>query len=190
MSKMRFRDCFTMDLMERKPRRYGYRELLRRLVYEPGYRVVVYYRLSEWLRLLRLGGRPARILSRLFLVRISRIPGVEIRTTYPIGAGLLIYHPHDVVIGAGARIGRNVTLYNGVTLGARTLLALDDTKETLERYPTLEDEVTVFPGAKLVGPIVIGRGSVIAANAVVNESFPPHSLIGGIPARLLKSLKG
>ncbi len=185
---MGFRDCFTLDLMARQPRSYGFRELLRRLIYEPGYRVVVYYRLSQWFLCLRWLGHLGKMASQLILVRISRVPGVEIRTPVPIGEGLLIYHPHDVVIGSGARVGRNATIYNGVTLGARTRIALDENKDVSSRYPTLEDDVTVFPGAKLVGPIVIGKGSIVAANAVVTESFPPGSIIGGIPARLLKSL--
>jgi serine O-acetyltransferase len=79
-------------------------------------------------------------------------------------------------------------LFNGVTLGARTLRQLDRTRETGARYPTLGDGVTVFAGAKVLGAVHIGANSVVGANAVVNRSFPENSVVAGIPARLVNTV--
>ena len=88
-----------------------------------------------------------------------------------------------IVVGAGSRVGQRVTIYNGVTLGARILLADDSEKDTLARYPVIDDDVTIFTGAKILGPIRIGPKSVVGANAVVLDSFPENSVLVGVPAR-------
>ena len=64
--------------------------------------------------------------------------------------------------------------------------SIDDVKEVDHRYPTIGDGVTIFSGAKIIGPVRIGRGSIIGANSVVLQSFPENSVIGGIPAKSLK----
>ena len=113
------------------------------------------------------------------------MPGVEFRVRNEIGKGLHIYHPHDIVLGAGCRIGQNVVIYNGVTLGAKTLRDIDENKDVFARYPTIEDGVLIFAGAKIIGPVTIGRNSIVGANAVVMDSFPANSILAGIPARLV-----
>jgi len=116
-------------------------------------------------------------------------PGVEINCREDVGAGLRIAHAHDIVIGAGARIGRNVTLYNGVTLGARRYEDAEEGAYDSSRYPIIEDGVTVFSGAKVLGPVTIGKNCIVGANSVVLESFPEDSVLAGVPARLVRSLK-
>ena len=143
--------------------------------------MVAYYRISRWLKQRRRFRRILGLVGRYIIVRLARVPGVEIRTSFDIGLGLLMNHPHDIVIGAGAQIGKNVTIYNGVTLGAKNLRAPDDPDR--DRYPVLGDNVTVFSGAKIIGPITIGNGCIIGANSVVNRSFPAGSIIAGSPAR-------
>jgi serine O-acetyltransferase len=155
------------------------------MLVDPGARAVAYYRVADALRRSTRLRRFARVGAQLILVRMSRVPGVEIRTVHAIGAGLVTFHPHDIVIGQGARIGRRVTLYNGVTLGARSLATDGEVHPTGTRYPTLEDGVIVYSGAKLIGPITIGADSVVAANSVVTRSFPANSVIAGAPARKL-----
>ena len=98
-------------------------------------------------------------------------------------------HSYNIVIGYGAKIGSNVTICNGVTLGAKTLLKYDTIKDKSSRYLTIENGVILFSGAKIIGPVVIGKNSIVAANAVVNHSFPPHSIIGGFPARQIGSVE-
>jgi serine O-acetyltransferase len=179
---MRLRDCFTVDLEARSEPVPSFFGIINKLVFDPGYRAVAYYRVAVQLRKARRLRRLKLLLSQLLIVRICRVPGLEIRTIFEIGPGLVTYHPHDIVIGAGARIGRCVTLYNGVTLGARTLKKLDEGNNVEDRYPTLEEGVTVFPGAKVIGPVTIGANSVVGTNSVVTTSFPPNSVIAGVPA--------
>lgn len=109
-----------------------------------------------------------------------RLNGIEIHPAADIGADLLIVHPVGIVIGGLSRIGNNVQINQGVSLGYRRGPIPGD------GHPTVEDDVIISAGAKLFGPITIsGRGSVIGANAVVLESIPPYSLAIGIPARVI-----
>jgi serine O-acetyltransferase len=81
-----------------------------------------------------------------------------------------------VVVGETAEVGDDVMLYHGVTLGGRQ-------REGGTRHPTIEDGVAVGAGAKVLGPITIGAGSVIGANAVVTKDAPPDSVLVGVPAK-------
>ena len=181
---MKLMECFTLDHSSRSGRLLPLREIIWELIFGPGFRVVVYYRISLYLRRRRFPRRLCGLIGRLILVRLARVPGVEIRTTYEIGEGLLIYHPHDIVIGAGVRIGRNVTIYNGVTLGARSIRTEEELKEG--RYPVISDNVVIFSGAKIIGNVSIGNACIIGANSVVTRSFPAGSVIAGSPARKLE----
>jgi serine O-acetyltransferase len=100
--------------------------------------------------------------------------GVEIHPAARIGRALFIDHGAGVVIGETAEIGDNVTLYQGVTLGG-TGFARG------KRHPTVEDEVVVGSGAKLLGAIQVGRGSKIGANSVVIHDVPANSTVVGNP---------
>ena len=182
---MRFRDCFTMDLRASAAKPILFSNICKGLILNPGYRAVVYYRIARYLIQIRFPRRLTNLLGNLLLVRICRIPVVEIGTKYEIGEGLKIHHPHDIVIGRGAIVGKNVTIYNGVTLGARNLEELDENKDTSERYPIIEDGVTIFSGSKLLGNITVGKNSIIGANSVVLDSFPRNSIIVGAPAQLI-----
>jgi serine O-acetyltransferase len=100
--------------------------------------------------------------------------GIEIHPAAQIGAGLFIDHGSGVVIGETAEIGDNVTLYQGVTLGGTGFAAG-------KRHPTVEDNVTIGSGAKLLGPITIGHGAKVGANSVVIHDVPPNSTVVGNP---------
>ena len=89
------------------------------------------------------------------------------------------------VITAGARIGGNVTLFHGVTIGRGDRLARDGTR-TIE-YPVIEDEVCVGPSSSIVGGIKVGRGSRILSNTRVDRDIPPYSVVSGNPMTILKS---
>jgi serine O-acetyltransferase len=103
------------------------------------------------------------------------VTGVEIHPGATIGRRFFIDHGMGVVIGETAEIGDDVMLYHGVTLGGRT-------RDAGKRHPTLGDGVAVGAGAKILGPIAIGAGSVVGANAVVTRDAPADSVLVGVPA--------
>jgi serine O-acetyltransferase len=111
---------------------------------------------------------------RLIAYTSRSITGVEIHPAASIGSDFFIDHGSGVVIGETAEIGDRVTLYQGVTLGG-TGFARG------KRHPTLEDDVTVGSGAKLLGPLTIGRNAKVGANTVVIEDVPQHTTVVGNP---------
>lgn len=114
------------------------------------------------------------IVPRTIAYASRAITGVEIHPAARIGADFFIDHGSGVVIGETAEIGDRVTLYQGVTLGG-TGFARG------KRHPTLEDNVTVGSGAKLLGPVTVGRNAKIGANTVVIEDVPPETTVVGNP---------
>jgi len=183
-----FFDCFTVDLYARDPEiRYSSPQLFRRMVFNAGYRVVVYYRIAVWLKTLRFPRRLAFFWSALLITRMTRVPGVIFHNVIEIGEGLLLPHPINVGFGYGCRVGKNVTVYQGASLAAENIRIIDKHKDRMTRYPTIEDGVVIFQGVKVIGPVTIGANSIIGANAVVNRSFPPNSVIAGVPAKLIRT---
>ena len=102
------------------------------------------------------------------------LTGIEIHPAARIGDDFFIDHGMGVVVGETAQIGDSVTLYQGATLGGTGFA-------TGKRHPTVEDNVTIGSGAKLLGPITIGHGSKIGANSVVIHDVPAHSTVVGNP---------
>ncbi|MGH2918889.1 MAG: serine O-acetyltransferase [Solirubrobacteraceae bacterium] len=102
------------------------------------------------------------------------VTGIEIHPAAQIGQGFFIDHGAGVVIGETAQIGDDVTLFQGVTLGGTGFA-------TGKRHPTLEDNVTVGAGAKLLGAITVGHGAKVGANSVVINDVPPNSTVVGNP---------
>jgi serine O-acetyltransferase len=106
---------------------------------------------------------------------VSRsVTGIEIHPAAQIGGGFFIDHGMGVVIGETAEIGDEVTLYQGVTLGGTGFA-------TGKRHPTVEDNVTIGSGAKLLGPITVGHGAKIGAGSIVIHDVPPNSTVVGNP---------
>lgn len=117
--------------------------------------------------------------ARKISQRTAKKTGIEIHPAAEIGEGLFIDHGHGVVIGETTIIGDNVTLYQGVTLGGTG-------KEKGKRHPTLEDNVMVGAGAKVLGSFTIGENSKIGAGSVVLEEIPPNSIVVGVPGEIVK----
>lgn len=129
------------------------------------YRIAHALYLRKWFFLARLLSQLARFFT-----------GIEIHPGAKIGKGLFIDHGMGVVIGETAEVGDNVTLYHGVTLGGTG-------KDTGKRHPTVEDNVLIGTGAKVLGPITIGKGAKIGANAVVVKNVPVKATAVGSPAK-------
>ena len=105
--------------------------------------------------------------------------GIEIHPAARIGRGLFIDHGMGVVIGETAEIGQDVTLYQGVTLGGTGFA-------TGKRHPTVEDNVTIGSGAKLLGPITVGHGAKVGANSVVITDVEPNATVVGNPGHVVR----
>jgi serine O-acetyltransferase len=114
------------------------------------------------------------VVPRTIAYTSRAITGVEIHPAARIGADFFIDHGSGVVIGETAEIGDRVTLFQGVTLGG-TGFARG------KRHPTLEDDVTVGSGAKLLGPVTVGRNAKVGANTVVIEDVPAETTVVGNP---------
>jgi len=114
------------------------------------------------------------LLPRLIAGVSRQLTGIEIHPAARIGRALFIDHGMGVVIGETAEIGDDVTLYQGVTLGGTGFA-------TGKRHPTVQDNVTIGSGAKLLGAITIGHGTKIGANSVVIHDVPPNSTVVGNP---------
>lgn len=140
----------------------------------PGVHVLVFHRLARWAW---THGSP---LAGRFLSHMGKLlTGIEIHPGAQIGRRLFIDHGTGVVIGETAIVGDDVTLYQGVTLGGTSL-------HKGKRHPTLEDGVIVGAGAQVLGPITVGEGSRIGANAVVVNDVPRGVTMVGIPARAVQ----
>ncbi len=140
----------------------------------PGLHALWAHRVNH--KLWQRGGRsrlPARLLSQL----ARSLTGVEIHPGATIGARFFIDHGMGVVIGETAEVGDDVMLYHGVTLGGRSM-------EAVKRHPTVHDGAVLGSGARILGPVVIGAGAQIGANAVVVKDVPAGAIATGIPARI------
>jgi serine O-acetyltransferase len=120
--------------------------------------------------------RKARFIARAGSQITRWMTGIEIHPGATIGRRFFIDHGMGVVIGETAEVGDDVLLYHGVTLGGRQ-------REGGKRHPTLGDGVAVGAGAAILGPITVGAGSVVGANAVVTKDAPADSVLVGVPAK-------
>ena len=140
----------------------------------PGMTAIVYHRLAHSLYL-----RGATLIARLISEIAHSKTGIDIHPGADIGASFFIDHGTGVVIGETAIIGKQVRIYQAVTLGARNFPA--DESGTLikgkPRHPIIEDEVVIYAGATILGRVTIGRGSIIGGNVWLTRSVPPNSRI-------------
>ena len=118
-------------------------------------------------------------LAKLVAARARKRTGVEIHPAATLGKGIMIDHGSGVVIGETAEVGDGCVLYQGVTLGGTG-------KDTGKRHPTLENDVMVSAGAKVLGPLTVGAHSKIGAGSVVLKDVPPYSTVVGVPGRVVK----
>jgi serine O-acetyltransferase len=135
----------------------------------PGIHALLSHRVAHALQ-----ARGIPLLPRVLALLTRTATGIEIHPAAQIGGGLFIDHGSGVVVGETARIGDNVTLYQGVTLGGTGVAAG-------KRHPTIEDNVTIGSGAKLLGPITVGHGAKVGANTVVITDVPPNTTVVGNP---------
>lgn len=139
-----------------------------------GLHALVMYRLFHFFYVHRyfLTARILSALTRFFT-------GIEIHPGAKIGSGVFIDHGAGVVIGETAVVGDNVVIYQGVTLGGTG-------KDKGKRHPTVEDDVMISSGAKVLGPFTVGRGAKIGAGSIVLNEVPPGATVVGVPAHIVR----
>ena len=149
------------------------RSALEVLLLYPGVKAIAFHRLAHSLYRIRLF-----FLARLVGEFSRFLTGIDIHPGAKVGKRVIIDHGMGTVIGETAEIGDDVIIYQGVTLGGTQL-------DKVKRHPTLECNVVVGAGAKVLGNITVGRGSRIGANSVVIEPVPPFSTVVGIPGKII-----
>jgi len=169
----RFIETIESDIQSVFERDPAARNNLEVLLCYPGLHAVWGHRLSHWF------WKHGMLLVARWLSQIMRsLTGIEIHPGAKLGPNLFIDHGMGVVIGETAEIGKCVTLYHGVTLGGVSTVKG-------KRHPTLEDEVVVGAGAKILGAITVGANSRIGANAVVVKTVPSNSVVVGVPGQVV-----
>lgn len=126
--------------------------------------------------------------SKILLIISRIITGIEIELGAEIDGGFKIAHGVGVVIGSKSRIGRNVTIFQNVTLGGSFNKVRKFGEKELE-HPSVDDGVFIGAGAKIIGPVYIGKNSIIGANSTVTSDVEENSIIIGNPGYLLKKRK-
>ena len=154
------------------------RSYLEIVVCYQGAHAVFFHKISNFFWKLKL-----KLLGRI-ISNISRfLTGIEIHPAVKIGKNFFIDHGMGIVIGETTVIGDNVSIYQGVTLGGTKW-------EKRKRHPSISDNVVIGAGAKVLGPITVGKNSKIGANSVVTRNVPSNTVVVGIPARVVDNPSG
>ena len=166
---------FLQSIIDRDPAAKSKISLI--LTY-PGVKAIFFHRIANFFAIAKFD-LVAKIISQ-----ISRFfTGIEIHPKAKIGKNLFIDHGMGVVIGETSEISDNVTIYHNVTLGGTSPSINTNEQRNSKRHPTLEENVVVGSGAQILGPVVVGKNSLIGANAVVTKDVPEKSIMAGNPAK-------
>lgn len=150
------------------------KSLLEAILCYPSIKAISSHRRANWFY-----KRGFTIIARRISQRARRKTGIEIHPGATIGKNLFIDHGMGVVIGETAIVGDNVTIYHGVTLGGT------GREKDVKRHPTVADNVVIGSGAKVLGPITLGKDAKVGANSVVLKDVPDGGTAVGIPARII-----
>ena len=173
---------FINSIKERDP---AAKSTLSIILTYPGVKAVFFHRISNFFHVAGF-----YLIARIISQTIRFFTGIEIHPGAKIGEKLFIDHGMGVVIGETSEIGNNVTIYHAVTLGGISP-SIDSEKQRYEkRHPTIGNDVVIGSGAQVIGPITVGNGSRIAANAVVVNNVPENATMVGIPAKNVGTTSG
>ncbi|MFX1406153.1 MAG: serine O-acetyltransferase [Promethearchaeota archaeon] len=166
-------DFFISDVSAAFNKDPAARSLLEVLTSYPGIKAILLHRIAHFFWNINMPFVPR------YLSEITReLTGIEIHPGAEIGKDFFIDHGGGVVIGETAKIGDNVTIYQGVVLGGTMI-------DPGKRHPTLGNNIVIGTGAKLLGPIKIGDNVRIGANSVVVNNVPPNSVVVGVPGKII-----
>ena len=160
------------SIKKRDPAANNYLEII--FLY-PGVHALAFHKVANklWVNKLSFLAKFIAYISRMFT-------GIEIHPAAKIGRNLFIDHGLGVVIGETSFIGDNVLIYHGVTLGGTSL-------KKGKRHPTVKNDAIIGAGAKILGPIIIGKSARVGANAVVTKNVEDFTTVMGIPAKVVKN---
>jgi len=147
----------------------------------PGVKAVFFHQIANFFYIAGFD-----IVARIISQTARFFTGIEIHPGAKIGKNLFIDHGMGVVIGETSEIADNVTIYHAVTLGGIAPSINSENQRNEKRHPTIGNDVVIGSGAQIIGPIKVGNGSRIAANAVVVNDVPENSTMVGIPAKVVK----
>ncbi|MGZ5511340.1 MAG: serine O-acetyltransferase [Nitrososphaeraceae archaeon] len=156
----------------------GFWGAFRVLMIKPGVQAILGYRFYQKLYKIRL-----RLLAEICCRLNFFFNGVEIDPGAEIGSGCRIWHASGVVIGRGVRIGNNVSIFANVTLGG---IGHSIFHHGAPGYPEIGNNVILYTGVTVLGPVKIGNNTVIGAHSLVLDSFPSNCLVAGTPAKIIK----
>jgi serine O-acetyltransferase len=145
-------------------------QLIEVMAIYPGFLAIFCYRIANALAKLDIP-----LLPRMITEYSHKVTGIDIHPHAEIGCPFAIDHGTGIVIGETTKIGNNVKIYQGVTLGA---LSVDKNKASKKRHPTIEDNVVLYSGCTILGgETVVGRNSIIGGNVWLTESIAPFSVV-------------
>ena len=140
----------------------------------PGFKALRAHKKAHWFQKHNMP-----FIARYISQRSAHKTGIEIHPGATIGKRVVIDHGTGIVIGETAEIGDDVMIYQGVTLGGTG-------KDIGKRHPTIESGVMIGAGAKVLGPITVGRNAKVAAGAVVVKNVEPNSTVVGVPGSVVR----
>lgn len=155
---------------------FSFRSFLANYLFSAGFRVLLNYRIGKYV--LSSNKIFSKQIARYYRYRLNTKRNCDISFKALIGKGTKLPHPLGIVIGDGVIVKDNVKIFQQVTIGSH------GRKGEKWAYPIIENNVTIFAGAKIIGGVIIGENSVIGANSLVNKDVPPNSVAFGIPCEI------
>jgi serine O-acetyltransferase len=148
-------------------------------VFHRTFRPVLTLRLCQWTA---TRSRATSLIARLLHRWTQAMAGMDLPSTLQAGPGLLLVHGWGIVVNRDCKIGSNVTLFNGVVLGRKDTITADGRAIA---YPVVENDVWIGAHAVILG-VRIGEGAIVGPGSVVTKDVPPHCVVVGNPARILR----
>ena len=170
---------FIKSIKERDP---AAKSTLSVVLTYPGVKAVLLHQIANFFHVAGFD-----LIARIISQTSRFFTGIEIHPGAKIGKNLFIDHGMGVVIGETSEIGNNVTIYHAVTLGGISPSIDSERQRHEKRHPTIGNDVVIGSGAQIIGPIKVGNGSRIAANAVVVNDVPEGATMVGVPAKVIKT---
>ena len=156
----------------------GVKMFFRGLLLHESFSVTFWFRVASWLQNKTGVYKLLNVIVRIILRHNSHKTGISLKPGTDIGGGLLFHHFSCIILSPYIHVGKNFTVYQGVTIGRIH-------KGKRAGVPYIGDNVTVFAGSKVLGNIRIGNNVTIGANAVVLHDVPDNAVVAGVPAKIL-----